>query len=572
MGQISGQQINPRVPWDVEGVNVNCCTDPECENFNVPAIPTGKDQNYIVTGIGKFTSAIRCKACGKHVSVKSNQALVDEMLRFRHLDINQKIIRQDGKGCSQVDCVNYGLPINKKKTYRKRGKTSKGHQRYECLGCNKTFTVGSEKRKNHPENKTFKNEFLFKLLVNQTALNRAMELTSLSGKAIYKKIDMFYERSISFLNEREERLKKLPLNKLQLSTDRQEYNVNWTRRKDKRNVVLSGVGTADKVSRYVFGMNVNYDDTVDLEAVSTSPEYNQDSRLKMHNRHFARIWTLRDYFDDKKNANTKELELDEDDRFVVSKNRQLPDTGTQVRSEFTMLAHFKLLEELIGHCEDITFHLDQDSGINRACCLAFANQISDGKCHAMYVKIDKSLTVDERRNLVNETETLIDEIIETGVANNRNDALRAIALNGLNDSIHQDKYPFVWHPVDIHKINEANKWVSFITDTNFMDVEEQINLLLRSTLQPIDNFFQIVRRRLSLLERPIQSSSNAGRVWGGKQPYNPSMVNKMLQILRVYFNFCLTGKDGKTPAQRLGLAKGPVEIRKILYPSTKPTN
>ena len=94
-----------------------------------------------------------------------------------------------------------------------------------------------------------------------------------------------------------------------------------------------------------------------------------------------------------------------------------------------------------------------------------------------------------------------------------------------------------------------------------------VSMLLDASLHPIDNFFQIVRRRLSALERPIHSSSNVGRVWTGKSPYNPDMVHKLLQMLRVYFNYCLKGDDGKTPAQRLGLAKGPVEIRKILYPS-----
>ena len=84
----------------------------------------------------------------------------------------------------------------------------------------------------------------------------------------------------------------------------------------------------------------------------------------------------------------------------------------------------------------------------------------------------------------------------------------------------------------------------------------------------IDSFFQVVRRRVSILERPMQSSSNKGRLWTGKQPYNPEKINKLLQILRTYYNFCLTGIDGKTPAEKLGIAKGPVEIRKILYPKT----
>jgi hypothetical protein len=71
-----------------------------------------------------------------------------------------------------------------------------------------------------------------------------------------------------------------------------------------------------------------------------------------------------------------------------------------------------------------------------------------------------------------------------------------------------------------------------------------------------------------MLERPISTTSNHGRVWTGKSPYNPQIIAKLLQILRVYYNYCKkSDKDGKTPAERIGLAKGAVEIRKILYPN-----
>jgi hypothetical protein len=33
---------------------------------------------------------------------------------------------------------------------------------------------------------------------------------------------------------------------------------------------------------------------------------------------------------------------------------------------------------------------------------------------------------------------------------------------------------------------------------------------------------------------------------------------KLLEIFRTYFNYCEVGKDKKTPAMRLGLAKGPI--------------
>jgi hypothetical protein len=38
-----------------------------------------------------------------------------------------------------------------------------------------------------------------------------------------------------------------------------------------------------------------------------------------------------------------------------------------------------------------------------------------------------------------------------------------------------------------------------------------------------------------------------------------------LEIFRVYYNYCQTGEDKKTPAMRLGLARGPVSPEQILY-------
>jgi hypothetical protein len=48
--------------------------------------------------------------------------------------------------------------------------------------------------------------------------------------------------------------------------------------------------------------------------------------------------------------------------------------------------------------------------------------------------------------------------------------------------------------------------------------------------------------------------------------YNPAMYQKLADIFRVFYNYCQPSKKYKvTPAMRLGLAKGPVDIEKIIY-------
>jgi len=54
-------------------------------------------------------------------------------------------------------------------------------------------------------------------------------------------------------------------------------------------------------------------------------------------------------------------------------------------------------------------------------------------------------------------------------------------------------------------------------------------------------------------------------MWYGYSPYNPEIIVKLLTIFRVFYNYCLTGIGGTTPAMRLGLAKGKVGLEDIIY-------
>ena len=74
-----------------------------------------------------------------------------------------------------------------------------------------------------------------------------------------------------------------------------------------------------------------------------------------------------------------------------------------------------------------------------------------------------------------------------------------------------------------------------------------------------------IRRGLTMAERGVASASSDRRLWFGKNAYDPDHLAKLLEIYRVYFNYCEVGGDKKTPAMRLGLARGPVASEDILY-------
>jgi hypothetical protein len=105
----------------------------------------------------------------------------------------------------------------------------------------------------------------------------------------------------------------------------------------------------------------------------------------------------------------------------------------------------------------------------------------------------------------------------------------------------------------------------------------------RATLHPIDCFFNQIRNAVKILERSVRSSNRSGRVWQRDNAYDPGIVVKLLDIYRVYYNYVKATegrtrpkgapkrkpgeakKARKTPAMRIGLAKGPISVEDILY-------
>jgi len=122
-----------------------------------------------------------------------------------------------------------------------------------------------------------------------------------------------------------------------------------------------------------------------------------------------------------------------------------------------------------------------------------------------------------------------------------------------------------WLTHPFPNMSEPEKAICYLTDYGDYDGDHQAWLYNKASMHGIDCFFMQVRRRLSLLERPIASASATGRRWFGYSAYNPESIVNMLDIFRVFYNYCLVGKGKKTPAMRLGLAKGPVQLEKIIY-------
>jgi hypothetical protein len=112
---------------------------------------------------------------------------------------------------------------------------------------------------------------------------------------------------------------------------------------------------------------------------------------------------------------------------------------------------------------------------------------------------------------------------------------------------------------------EPEKSMRFVTDLGDYSDEHVARMLLRATLGPIDSTFNQIRRRVAVAERGIRAPGG-NSIWHINAPYNPVYLIQILEIFRVWKNFIGPPKSKKpTPAQKLGLAKGPIRYEDIVY-------
>lgn len=594
----AGKQL--RIPVAVEGIQVNFCKNPRCLNFGVPANPEaqkkgrpkgGKSSDgYMISGggskPGQSVPVLKCKRCGEHPTIKSNLAITQEVARFWPT----KPSKRGATSCPGHDCDNHGRTIAAEpKLYIRHGSTSSGASRYRCKRCGKLFSAP------HPTSPAsrqtvhkHKNIAVYKLLVAKVPFNRICELEQFSMRTLRQKLTFLYNLASSFGANRERGLPLLQFPKLGIAVDRQDYVINWDNNNDKRNVTLHCIASADNKSGYIFGTHLDYDPAMDPQEVERDAIAGGDYLLKPPFRRHARLWLQNELLPlasakgasvagtgaiiDKVRETYRTAEVRADvevpaEGLVIP---QLPHKGMQVHSEYAIYGHFEFLKRLLPGCEKFVFYLDQESGIRAACHAAFWEQILAKRCDAFYVTIDKELTVNQKRKLKADS----DRDLADYVAKNpwmhllhANEVRLFFLKEILGDTVTAGKWHDEWLVYPFPDMSEPKKAVCWLTDLRdhaYSD-DELAQLYLDATLHGIDRFFMQMRRLVSPLERPIISASSARRLWNAYAPYDPLVVTQLVELFRIYYNFIKVGKDGKTPAMRLGLAKGPVRFEDIIY-------
>ena len=331
-------------------------------------------------------------------------------------------------------------------------------------------------------------------------------------------------------------------------------------------------------------MHLNFEPDVETGVIEHEAAALGDPEVQMPFRHHARLWLASDYAAAQQKgknalsgaggtlngavaARYKEAESRSDVEVFEEPGRttQLPKTGMQVHAEYTLYGHCFLLRDLSAGAEKIRLFLDQDSGMRAAALGAFAERVADRTADAFYVRINKDMTVDERKQALKVSRERFRALEEEHPALDRQ-ALRLFVLKeALADMAVIGHWKDRWLTHPFPSMSEPEKAVCYLTDYDDYDDDHLAWLYNKASLRAIDAFFMQVRRRLSLLERPIATASNNRRVWHGYSAYNPRSIVKLLEMFRVFYNYVLVGMDKQTPAMRLGLAKGRVSLEDIVY-------
>ena len=530
MPKISNRGLVPRVPLEYEGIQVNYCKNVECKNYGVPP---DTEYKYPLTG-GKYH---KCSGEKKATSIK----------------------------CMEPDCGRTNPIKNNEEIYREITRLAE----YLKVNPLPPAVCPNQECQNHKDGKP------------------------VTDGTVYGKIDFIYDQCLAFAAEQERKLvdgSRVGFHRLYLSTDMQEYVLNWRREYANHNIKLTAIGTADNDSGFVFGIHLNVDPGGDPVEVQRYIVDNKENDKPEAFRKFARYWTLDNYRKSaiaaskraKKSRKGKAMVIPTPmgeirlkarkagKRYNVESSEEmasylaLPIDGMQVHRDYLAYAHFYFLKQLLGPVfGKVRFTTDYDSGLRAACLTAFLDEIQAGKVDHIYAWIKAGMPKGVKLSLVNEGTKELRAIKREHPKMDEYKAKTLLMIRWMRKKQPDLFWGDWWIPHPKPKMNEPLKMMSIQTFRKKTGARHLANILLHASLAGVNRFFNVVRRRISPLERPTSSASTMHREYLQYGPYSTTNVMKLLEILRVYYNYVFLIKENWRD-QRWGLNRKGEKVKKII--------
>lgn len=549
-----------------EGIQVNACRNAACPQFGVAPALSNVPKSQALVGY-HFSGAAReraliCDSCGHVAFIKSNRAVVEELRRITSLtNATPAELRCRNPGCQKQPA-----------RFQRFGRTRSGSKRVRCVHCGTTQSISESAtfRQKRPD----KNAEVLRLLVNKVPMRRLLEVAGISASTLYSKLEHLEKRCLLFAGMHEQKLPEMKFRHLDLAVDRQDYLINWGAHVNRRSFMMRAVASSDARSGFVFGVDPNFDPSQSVVEIEAQARERGDEAREPIDRLHPQYWLLADYVH---TANWRAAEVERTrpahqrqpqqahliDPFAEPGEQTPPARGVQVRQEYVLFAHFLRLRDQLQGVEKLVFFMDPDSGLSNAMLSAFGPRTRGGDVLAFHVRSQKNLTVDQRKRVLAQCASQFSRFRAQHPALSEREAALAWLLASFRDARSKGDLG-AWIPHPLPDSPEPGKEIGLLTGHGDLDLERAARAALYAGLKSIDRFFMLVRRRISLLERPIHTPASASRTWHGYAPYNPVVACRLLNIFRVVYDYHLAGKDKQTPAMRLGLTEKAHSLHDLL--------
>lgn len=560
-----------RLPPPSFGFDINFCRNPACGQFAIPPDPydgrgrsrSVRDHNFArgkVGGKGDETS-FQCGACRTNSVVKNNRAIVEEYRRLRRIRRFQNTVGS----CQDPSCNAHGRPVHKHpELYRRHGQTAGGDRRWMCKTCGKTFSIGSPTRR---QTKSDKNGLVLRLLTNDTSLSKICEITGLSPRGVYSKIDFIHRQVRAFTSRREGCFEKVDWVRVgrRFATDSQSLVLNWPNKRTRALVEVQHLCTAHANSGYIVAAHLGFDPEVEMPEIEALMHAANDFALPRAFRRQARVWSESEFADylDKR---TRSIVLSPHESEDFDDELQLPHIGAKIRKDIAEYAHALLLRRFLHRIDHrFVFVLDADPGLARAFVAVFSREVRRGMVDVIVAKFAKNLSNDERNSRVTDGYAAIEQ--DTGITPEQ---FKAIPTEFANEIIDYEIIaqiqgapsgcPFNW---PYHTKPEPDRTLRILTDRGQIPVDRQARLMRLATLRSVDAYFHKVRSNIRATARPGHTPSSNHQAWTKHYYYNPKMLSKVIEIYRFKHNWMGSRHTIETPAMKLGIAAGKIYERDL---------
>ncbi|SDH73445.1 hypothetical protein [Desulfosporosinus hippei] len=518
----------------------------------------------------------------------SNWSIAEEVKRL--VSINSVSIIDKDYTFHKDDCpMAFETPFSNRKAFYTRGKSPGKAVRYQCKQCRKLTNVLPNQEENFGYRQK-RNDILIQLtkdLLSRTPVKRTCEKLEIGASTYYHKLEWIYSKCIEFLERHETTpLRDKSFKELWLNTDEFVYILNNIRQKGMRKhpgdesidkqFPTHMIASADLKTGYVFRADIDYDFNVTLDGIEEDTQkYHCDhtySFLRKNERLRYPFCPQRPTPSDRQSELEYMAELHD---FELRKNYV---EGSHTKRTYTAIAHFWLLKQMLD-VKEWFFVSDNDATLESAVFRVFSDVFLSGYGNYFTCQNDKTLSLqDSGAEFFKARRTLSRWGNLHGLWE---ESMESLALKKLQEELkHHQFYEYqtnssqqfpvrgkntIKHPLPYK--DEGIRWVNVISDLTRISSDEMAKLIFQVNSRAINNFYQTLRRRLSILERPLVTARGDGKSYIYAN-YNPKYAQYVTTILRTFYNFCWATKlNGElaTPAQRLGIADRKYTYRDIIY-------